>query len=299
MTQQQIRHESPDYGGKLGHAIFHITIKFLGVYPAYLLLYFIMPYYVFILQKPRKSALYYINHRFPNLNFMKRNYLVFRYFIEFGKVLVDQAAVGILGRKSVKVKFPGWESLLKLARQKRGMVLLTSHAGAWQTAMSTMFNLSIPVHFLLQIDPHTRGRHFFELSGQKNLFNIISPNAFLGGMVEMTNALLKGDCVSIMGDRAWGAPTVETLFLGEKAGFPITPYHLIASTKKDLVVLLTSRTGRLSFSIEYFHVNADSEINELPREQLINELLKRYVKCLETYLDKNPFMWFNFFNIWE
>lgn len=291
-------YKSPNYGGKLGHGIFHIIIKLFGVIPAYILLAFLIPYYVLILKKPRESASFYLRHRFPKAGKIKILFFTLYYFFEFGKVLIDQGALGILGRKKFTIKFPKWESLLKTAQMKKGIILLTSHIGSWQSAMSTMFNLGLPVHFLLQIDEHTSGRHFFDLAEQKDLFHIISPKTYLGGMIEMTNALLNRECVAIMGDRAWGAKTIDAKFLNDTAFFPITPYQLAVSTKADLIVMLTSRTGRLSFQIEYQNISEGIDLEKIPKEEAVNILLNRYINCIENHLSKYPFTWFNFFNIW-
>jgi len=114
----------------------------------------------------------------------------------------------------------------------------------------------------------------------------------------VTLNIARGEVVAIMGDRAWGAKTMEMEFLGEKAAFPITPYYLVAATGADLVVSLTVRTGRLSFSIMAEHISGDRDWTKMPREEAVKTLLQRYVACLEEYLEKNPYMWFNFFDFW-
>lgn len=299
MTEQTGSHRSPNYGGRLGHAIFHAWIRWLGVRPAYVLLMLIIPYYVIFRGRARRSVAPYLNHRFPHLSRFRRLLKTIMYFYSFGQSLIDRAAMGILGPKHFTVEFPGSDELHRLAQEGRGLILLTTHIGNWQTSMASMGALETPVYFQFQLEAHTAGRHFFDLAGQHDRFRFISPQGFLGGMVEITNALRSGECVAVMGDRAWGGKTRTTSFLGEPAAFPITPYHLALVTGAELVVLLTVRTGKCAYRLEYTQLTKDYDRVATSREEAIRELLRRYVRCLEACLAEHPLMWFNFFDFWS
>jgi len=290
---------SPDYGGRLGHAIFHWLIRLLGVRAAYVLLAFIIPYYVIFRRSARQAAAPYLRHRFPRSSSLGRLVATIRYFYAFGRVLIDQAAMGILGPEHFTVDFPGAQALHELAQNDAGLVLLTSHVGGWQTAMAKMDALESPVHFQLQLETHTAGRHFFDLAGQSAHFHVISPSSFLGGMVELANALQAGECIAVMGDRAWGGRTRTAEFLGEPAAFPIAPYLLALAGEAELVVLLTARTGKCAFRIEHTRITALADANAMSREESIDALLRGYVRCLEDYVVRHPFMWFNLFDFWN
>ena len=299
MDSPAARHRSPDYGGKLGHAIFHAVIRWLGVTPAYLLLAFIVPYYVLLRPRVRRSAAPYLSRRFPGQGPARRLLTTFLYLYRFGQVLIDQGVIGILGRERLRVDFPEERTLYELAREGRGLVLLTTHAGNWRAAMATMNRLDVAVNFQFQLEPHMAGRHFFDLAGEQHRFKIISPTGFLGGVIEMTHALKNGECVAVMGDRAFGAQTRRTSFLGEDAAFPVIPYQLALSTGAELVVLLTVRTGKLRCRIEMTRLTGQDDGAAMGREAAIGALQRRYVACLEGYLQKYPFMWLNFFDIWK
>lgn len=288
----------PDYGGKAGYRIFHGLLKLAGPVPAYLLLALILPYYLIARGSARRSAYPYLCRRFPGQGSVRRFFAAGRHMFEFGKVLIDQAAMGIAGRGSFSVEFEERDRFYELAKRPAGMVLLTTHMGNWQTAMATMDHVEKRINLLLNLK-NQEGRHFFDLSGERDRFNFIPPDGFLGGMVEATAALKAGEIVAIMGDRAWGAKTREAEFLGEKAMFPVMPYHLACATGADVVVLLTVRTGRLAFTIEAICISEGVDLACLSRDEAVGTLLKRYVSCLEDYLERNPYMWFNFFDFWK
>lgn len=275
-----------------------MLIKTGGPLPAYILLSFILPYYLLIRGSARKSASCYLRHRFPHYGKVKTFFMTYYYFLQFGKVLIDQACMGIIDRKKFKVDFKDEKKLSAIADGQKGMVLLTTHAGNWMTAMATMNKLSVPVNLLLNVE-NSEGRHFFDLSGERNAFKFIPPTGFMGGLVEATNVLNDGEIVSIMGDRSEGARVIYLDFLGERAPFPVTPYHLSYVTGADIVVLLTARTGKLSFSIEAHSITEGLDLSGKSRDEAMMLLAEKYVTLLEKYTDKHPFMWYNFFDFWS
>lgn len=290
--------KKPAYGNNLGFWFFHILIKIGGPLPAYVLLAFVLPYYLLIRGSARKSASYYLKRRFPDYGPLKTFFVTCHHFMQFGKVLIDQACMGILDRKKFHVDFQDADKFRNLVQSKKGLVLLTTHAGNWMTAMATMDNMPVPVNLLLNIE-NSDGRHFFDLSGEKSNFKFIPPTGFMGGLVEAVNALNKGEIVSIMGDRLEGARATYIDFLGEKAPFPVTPYHLSCATGADIVVLLTVRTGKLSFSIETHCITEGMDLSGKNRSETIKLLAKKYAALLEKYMSKHPFMWYNFFDFWS
>lgn len=286
------------YGADAGFAIFHAVIRLFGPTPAYVLLAFVLPYYLLIRGDARKSAYHYLARRFPEKGRPGLFLAACRHLFEFGKVMIDQAAMGILGRDAFRCEFPGRERLCERANRGRGTVLLTTHAGNWRAAMATMDNLDARVNLLFNATAD-EGRHFFDLAGNRDKFHIIPPDGFMGGMVEAANALSAKEVVAVMGDRAFGGKTIELEFLGGRAFFPITPYHLAAATGADLVVMLTVRTQSLSFAIETECISEGVDWSTLPRDEAIKTLAERYVSRLEAYVGKYPYMWFNFFDMWD
>lgn len=299
MVDENERYRSPDYGGRSGYAILHWWIRRLGVWPAYLLCTLIVPYYIVFRPSARRAVGPYLRHRHRGRSAGWRLIETVRHYFAFAQVLIDQAAMGLLGRSRDSVSFDGANALRELVHEGRGVVLVTSHVGNWQTSMAEMSDLGVPVHFQLQLDEHTHGRHFFELAGEQDRFRIVSPRGFLGGMVELTNALQAGECVAVMGDRAWGGKTREISFLDEPAPFPVSPFHLAVRTGADLVVLLTARTGRRASRVEHTVLTGDAALAAMPREQAVAGLMRRYVACLEDYVARHPRMWFNFFDFWS
>lgn len=298
-ARRAARRAAPDYGGRSGHAIFHFLIRRCGVTPAYVLLALLVPYYVLLRPSARRAAAHYLKRRFPGRGACWRLAATMRHFHCFGRVLIDQTALGILGAESARIDFPQRSRLRRIAGRKRGLVLLTSHFGGWQAAMAAIGDLGRPVHFQLRREARTAGRQLFDLWEKRASLRMVSPDGFLGGMIELTSALQGGGCAAVMGDRAFGARTARAEFLGAPASFPVAPYRLALATGSDLVVLLAARTGRLSFRLRFVRIASGRPRAGQAHPARAALLLGRYVRCLERGLRDSPFMWFNFFDFWN
>ena len=82
--------------------------------------------------------------------------------------------------------------------------------------------------------------------------------------------------------------------------FSMIAHQLAVQTDSILLIFLTKRTGKLSFSIEYFNLTDMIGTNiKKSKKEIIQDYIKLYAEILEDFLKKNPYMWFNFFNFWE
>lgn len=289
-------------GTRFQHRIFYFTIRMGGRRAAYALLYVVVAYYVLFSPLARARAGHYLRRRFPAKNRIGRLYDCYRLCLELGKVLVDRAAVGILGPSILQGKLIGQDVLMKIRDEGKGMILLTSHVGCWQTAMSALGALERPVHLLIRREEGELDRHYYEHTGAPCPYGIIDPSGYLGGALEMAAALNRGEIVCIMGDRVFGndANTLETEFLGETALFPVSAFRLAAATKAPVIALFSAKTGRDTFEVSVkriIRVTSDSGRRRL-RDNL-TFFLKQYTDALEDYVGTHPYQFFNFYDIWQ
>ncbi len=219
--------------------------------------------------------------------------------VSFGEALIDRGAIGLLGPDCFDVEFPQDKELRALADDGRGVILLTSHVGNWQTAMSTLGAMGRPVSLLMTRDDAHYVRNYFNLVGKDCPFNIVDPTGFLGGTIELTAALGRGEVVSMMGDRLLGQSSVEATFLGDSASFPNGAYPLAMSTGAALVALTSTKTGRSSYAIELLMVERPRAVARKERRAEIERLARQYAAALEDYVKRNPYQWFNFFDTWQ
>lgn len=288
------------YGNKSGYMIFRWSIALFGVRFAYVILVFVIAYYVIFRPSARRIASHYLRHRFPGISFLKRWWYTYKYYYHFGLCLIDQAAISILGIDAYRFDFVGADEVKTLAREGRGIVLLTSHAGVWQQAISTLDFINRNTYVNIRREYHSQTMGLDDFRKTKNELVIVSPDGFLGGLPELSTALLRGNLVAVMGDRVYGEGVGEkAIFLADEALFPLMPHHLSLTTGSDMIVLLTRRVGRQHFIFEATVKRITGELRDMDRSEARSALLRWYVGILEEYVEQYPFMWYNFFDIWE
>ncbi len=287
------------YGNRLGFAIFHWILKLIGLTPAYLLLMLVTPYYIIFRPSVFRSSDHYLRRRFPSKSIVARYLSCFRYIYIFGQILIEQVSLGLLGSKRMKVSFPDRKKLFELSkRKKRGLVLLTTHVGPWQSVMATIDRMASNVYFYFDVE-NWEGGHFFDLASQREHFHFISPRNHLPGIIEATKVLYNGECLAVMGDIVETKNNIKAPFFNDEAQFPSLPYRLAVSTDSDIAVLLTARIGSMEYYIEYECLTEGLDKEEFSRGELESILAGRYAKFLERFLEKYPYMWFNFFDFWK
>jgi predicted LPLAT superfamily acyltransferase len=164
--------------------------------------------------------------------------------------------------------------------------------------MAAFKKMKRTVHLLMRHEDNIAMREVMQVDAEDSRMKIISPDQYLGGIIEMMQALEQGDVVSIMGDRTYGADGVEVDFFGQKALFPYSAFQIAASAKCPLAVMLSSKTDYDSYSVEIADVLYPVLNRKGSRKEQLQELVQKYSSLLESYLVQNPFQYFIFYDVW-
>lgn len=290
---------SRSVGSNWQHQAFYLAIKMGGRWLAYLMLYFVVGYYVLFSRLARERSSHYLQRRFPDASGVMNLWHCYRLILTFGKVLVDRAAVGIMGPKSFEICLDGREELLKLRDENRGMILMAAHVGCWQVAMSGLGFLQRPVHMLMRREDGDIDRHYYEHAGIECPYQVIDPTGYLGGTLEMLGALKQGHIISVMGDRLLGSDrsTVVVDLLGEPVYLPFSAYKIASATGAPVVVFFTSKDGPASYRLKLAKVIRVPELKGRSAETF-RPFAAEFSAALETYCQEHPYQFFNFFDLW-
>ena len=290
---------SRSVGADWQHRFFYLLIRLGGRSAAYGFLRLVVLYYVLCRPDQRRKGLHYLRRRFPaarGLALLRHSY---RHILSLGQILIDRAVVGILGPGELAVSFPAGEELRALLRQRRGVILMTAHVGAWQVAMAALDTLEVPVNLLMRREDGDVDRLVFEHRGGPSPFRIIDPAGEFGGALEMIAALKRGELLSVMGDRLLGSDRngLAVTFLGGNVVVPFSAYKLASATGAPIAVLLSRKTGPKSYALELARV-----IEVPPGLGRGGAGFKPYAaelaEALEGYVAENPYQFFNFFDLW-
>jgi predicted LPLAT superfamily acyltransferase len=290
---------SRSVGSPLQHRIFYALIRLGGRRAAYALLHPVAGWYAAFRPSLWGRARPYLSRRFPGRRFPGTLADRYRLFLGLGKVLVDRATAGIIGPGSLSASLQGEEELLRTRDLGRGVVVVTAHVGSWQASMAALARFDRPVSLVIHRDAGDIDRHYHEHAGGEAPFRIIDPAGYLGGALEMTETLRQGGIVCLMGDRLFGdrAPSITVDFLGSPVDLPVAPYRLAAATGAPVAILLSRKSGPESYTlalVDGFDVPPLSDRNP----ERCRPYALRFVRALEEYIEREPYQFFNFFDLW-
>jgi predicted LPLAT superfamily acyltransferase len=244
---RRVRGRLAVYGSRWGLGFFRLVLRVGGIWPAYAALWFVVPYYLIFRPALRRSMIPYLSRRFPGDGRIRRFARSAMWLMAFSRTLVEQGAVRVCGRDYFDVTVRNQAKLLEIARSGRGIVLLMSHIGPWMVVLHYLRIMQRRVHLLIVREFEGLPVLAVEDPEESRRFSMIDTGKSMGGLIEATSALLKGDMVAIMGDRPWGGRTVDASFLGEDCRVLRTPYKLARATGSRVVMLLAHRTGYRKF----------------------------------------------------
>ncbi len=290
------------YGNKLGYSIFLFILRHIGLGGAYGILVLLIPYYVIFRPSVYQSAKPYLQRRFPEDILMKRYFRLFKYIFVFGQALVDQLYFGFVGESKIKLRFDREPEILDLLR-KKPVIFLLSHVGFWEVSMAGSIRFQRKMNVLVDknFDKNKR-KSFYDVrkSGEGAQFNLINVSDSYGGMIEATNALLRGEVVGVTGDRAEEWRTKSVSFLGSPAKFPMIAEQLAVATGASIIALFTAKEDRHTIRYSWKDISTEVLADEsLSKDQKIQKMLELYSTALENHVKEHPYLWFNFFDFWK
>jgi predicted LPLAT superfamily acyltransferase len=290
---------SRSLGTRLGYNIFFAIIRIGGRRLAYFAQYWVALYYVLCRPSVRRRSDPYLSHRFPNAGWSKRYLDCYRMFTQMGKILLDRTIVGMLGLQKMTLTIDGREELLKLVDKGFGFILLMSHVGCWQVAVSALHFLNVPVNLLLEKETGNIDQQYFEHADMGCPFRIIDPSGYLGGALEMLDALKKAEVLCMMGDRVLGSDKsyIRVNFLGEAALFPFSAFMIASAASVPVVIFFSYKTGYNSYALRAAKIIRIP--NNLGRSaESYRPYVEQFVKELEIFTENYPYQFFNFYDMW-
>ena len=280
-------------GSVLGYQIFVFLIRTFGVRVAYFILYFVATYYFLFLKKSNRVMFYYFHKRLGYSN-MKARKMVFKNYFAFGQTLIDKTAIASGMREKFTYEFDGIETLQKLLAEKKGGVLISAHIGNFEIN-EYFFNdidFDLEINVVTSDTEHRAIKEYLESVSQKTNAKFIIVKEDLSHIFEINTALAKNELVCFTGDRyIEGTKSIKETFLGEEADFPAGPFLIASRLKVPVVFVYVMKEPKLHYHL-FARVAEVTHRND-------RELLKTYIKSVESMLKKYPLQWFNYFDFWD
>ena len=93
-------------------------------------------------------------------------------------------------------------------------------------------------------------------------------------------------------------PQVAGGVSGSEVRLPIAAYHLAAIAESPVVILFAAKTERKSYTLSIPDIFYPGQSGQDKREELILGA-QRFSNALEKYVERYPYQWYNFFDIWS
>lgn len=282
-------------GNRLGFWFFRMALRGTGLRGAYGLLYPVCLHYLLFDREAVRSALPYLRRRFPEAGRLRRLGQIYRLFLSQGRQLIDRFAV-LSGAVPFHFTLHGSGPC---GPPDTGLVLLTAHVGNWQAALTTLGHLDRPVHLVMRPEDNAAVQRALRLGVNTGHLRVISAESHLGGVVEILNALKRGEVVSFMGDRPFDFETLPVRFLGDEARFPVGPFQIAAAAGCPMQILLCARTGYRRYRVDTSHRLAPVYKPGIPRRIQLQAWMQQYADSLEGFVRDHPFQCFLFADVWR
>ena len=284
----------PGVGRNWQLRFFHALIRTLGKRPAYHIAYIVTFGYVLFYPVVRRRSSFYLVRRFPEHRSGVRRFLdTHRLLRNFARMLVDMAALEILGRCSLFATSPDTPALRTLCQGNTGFVMLNAHVGGWQLGLLALEEFHKPVSLVMVPDP--KMQRLLGATAAKT----IDPRTGLQGVLEMMQALQQGEIVGLMGDRSFGDEqnTVPVQFLGASVALPVSPYRLASAAGVPVVVLMSVKTGFRTYELRLMKViDVPPGLGRKPGNYTVHA--REFAEVLEQFVAQYPWQFYNFFDLW-
>jgi predicted LPLAT superfamily acyltransferase len=295
------RWDSRSVGKRWQFAFFALLLRAGGRRLAYLFMYVVVAWYVLLRPFVRRRCRYYLDRRFPKVAHpLVRVWHDYRRIEALGESLIDRAAFGLLGPQALQMEFSQGPHLQELIDEGRGLIILNSHVGGWQVAMSAFRFLRVPVSIVIHQEASDIDPRWFRCAGTETPFSIIDPAQPLGGVLQMIAALKENQVLGMMADRVFGDDrnTLPADFLGAPVHFPVSPYRLAAMQGTPIAVVYSYKTGFSTYQVELARV-IRVPVGLGRSNAAYTPYLRQFVETLEVFAAAHPWEFFNFHDMWQ
>jgi len=282
-------------GTPLGYSIFVFILKWLGVMPAYFVLYLVAGWYFVFSRSSNRHMLFYFRQILGYDKWKAWRKLYRNYYI-FGQTLLDKVVMMAGIWHAFTFDFDGEEHLHQMVRNGKGGLLISAHMGNWEIAGQLLDRLDARFSVVMYDAEHEKIKDYLEQAVGKRKMNVIVVKDDISHIYAINEALRNNELVCMHGDRFLpGNKTVQTSFLGREALLPYGPFLLASAFRVPVSYVFAFKETKKHY---HFFASAPTTYHHLPKPELIPTMLRDYVGQMEEKIKRYPEQWFNYYNFW-
>lgn len=213
--------------------------------------------------------------------------------------------VRLLGRgvEQFTVSTRGAEPIQDLVNQGKGAVLLGAHYGSFEALRALDRELpGLSVRYMMFTQHASKSTGILEGINPDVSEKIIALENGPMAMIQVSDALSRGEFVAILGDRLPDATVrakQDVSFLGDDIEVPLSPYLTAMAARVPIILSFARWESRDHYAAEFTQFYDGEPVPRPERAEAAAHMAQDYAKALEGWCRVDPYNWFNFFDIWR
>lgn len=257
----------------------------------YVLAKFLATYQFYISRKDREAVIYNLSAIFDDRKIRRK--CAKEVFINFAYYLVDFFKYPKLNPDFIKkyVKISGLENLDDCLSQHKGVIALTAHLGNYELAAAVTASFDYALSVIALPHKDQRLNRFFNKRRQAAGMKVISTGVAIKSCFW---ALQRGELLALLGDRDFSGKGIKFKMFSRWAYFPRGAAFFACKTNASIVPAFLIRKNKYFYHL-FFEKPIVSGGDGFRREA---DLIKQYIRVLESYIKKYPNQWYIFEKYW-
>ncbi len=289
-------------GSKLGYRLLGVVFRVFGYGTVAAIARVITSFYYLALRRTVDVAIDFYGALFPESSPAERRAMARAQFHSFTTVFIDRFLLEAGHRDRFELAHEGLEEIVAAAREKRPAILWMAHLGNWEIAAHCLRRFEVPLTLVLgKYEDERIERLQRERLAEGGVKCITVEEESNLGVVEVVNALRRGELVAISGDRLYDERqrAVEVDFLGRRCRAPMGPYVLAGLTGAPLVPAFGLREGKLRYRFVAIEPRRVDFSQRAGRDDAIRAAAQSCFDGLAATVRRHPEQWYNFFSYWD
>lgn len=277
-------------GSLWGYKFFIFIIRTFGLNVSYFFCRFVSYYYILFAKTPREGLIQFYSIGFGYSKRQARK-LAITNFYNFGQTLIDRIAMLSNKKNAFTHSFNNEIVLREMNDNKKGGILISGHVGNWENAGNLIHERITNTINIVMLDAEVEKiKAFMEMKTGGSNYNLIPlKKDDMSHLILIHQALKRNELVAIHADRITSdGKYFEMDFLKGKAKFPMGPFILAEKFNVPTTFVYAAKGSKFHYDL----YATDPIIEKTSAE----DIAKKYVKHLESMVEKYPTQWFNFYN---
>jgi phosphatidylinositol dimannoside acyltransferase len=218
---------------------------------------------------------------------------VFRTFSHFASCLTEALALGAPRPREAECVAFGAHHLENAIERGRGVIVVTAHTGAWETAGPLLKKaLGVDMLIAMEREPDERAREIQDRTRQRAGVRIAHVGTEPLAVLPLFTHLRRGGVLGVQIDRApLAMRSISVRLFGVPARVPSGPFWLARATGAPIVPVFAYRRGYFAYEI---HICAPLDVPRDASEEELHRAAQQVTAEMERFIRLHPTHWFHF-----